>query len=52
MLSGAYSPMRAYARSKLALAMFTFELDKWLVSDPITVNCMHPGTLLDTKMVR
>lgn len=48
----AYAPMHAYARSKLALAMFTMELSQRLAKEPITVNCLHPGTLLDTKMVR
>lgn len=52
MLADHYRPMRAYARSKLALAMFTFELGERLEKDHITVNCVHPGTLLDTKMVR
>ena len=32
--------------------MFTFELDHRLKADNITVNCLHPGSLLDTKMVR
>ncbi len=48
----AYTPMRAYARSKLALAMFSMELSDRLEAASITVNCLHPGTLLDTKMVR
>ena len=48
----AYTPMHAYARSKLALAMFTMELNERLGVTSITVNCLHPGTLLDTKMVR
>jgi NAD(P)-dependent dehydrogenase (short-subunit alcohol dehydrogenase family) len=52
MMDSYYSPMRAYARSKLALAMFTFELNERLSDKNITVNCGHPGTLLDTKMVR
>jgi NAD(P)-dependent dehydrogenase (short-subunit alcohol dehydrogenase family) len=49
-----YAPMHAYARSKLALAMFTMELNDRLKADndKTTVNCLHPGTLLDTKMVR
>ena len=51
-----YSPVLAYSRSKLALAMFTLELDLRLKAEKnpknITVNCMHPGSLLDTKMVR
>jgi len=48
----AYAPMQAYARSKLALAMFTMELSERIANAPMTVNCLHPGTLLDTKMVR
>ena len=47
-----YSPMTAYSRSKLALTMFTFEMDQRLAEENITVNCLHPGSLLDTKMVR
>ena len=47
-----YAPMHAYARSKLALAMFTMELSDRLEKGRMTVNCLHPGTLLDTKMVR
>jgi NAD(P)-dependent dehydrogenase (short-subunit alcohol dehydrogenase family) len=49
---GPYTPMNAYARSKLALAMFTMELSARLAEASITANCLHPGTLLDTKMVR
>jgi NAD(P)-dependent dehydrogenase (short-subunit alcohol dehydrogenase family) len=52
MMRDNYSPMRAYSRSKLALAMFTFEMDERLRGENITINCMHPGSLLDTKMVR
>jgi NAD(P)-dependent dehydrogenase (short-subunit alcohol dehydrogenase family) len=52
MLETGYTPMRAYARSKLALAMFTFELNERLQDKTIAVNCVHPGSLLDTKMVR
>ncbi len=52
MEKGAYAPMHAYGRSKLALAMFTMELSDRIANDPMTVNCLHPGTLLDTKMVR
>jgi NAD(P)-dependent dehydrogenase (short-subunit alcohol dehydrogenase family) len=39
-------------RSKLALVLFTFELAKRLEGEKITVNCLHPGSLLNTKMVR
>jgi len=52
MLERDYEPMRAYAQSKLALAIFTFELADRVKELDITANCLHPGTLLDTKMVR
>ena len=52
MLERGYDGMRAYGQSKLALAMFTFELAEELGETGITVNCLHPGTLLDTNMVR
>jgi NAD(P)-dependent dehydrogenase (short-subunit alcohol dehydrogenase family) len=52
MLERDYGLMRAYARSKLALAMFTFDLAEQLQAEEIAVNCLHPGSLLDTKMVR
>ncbi|MFZ0131584.1 MAG: SDR family NAD(P)-dependent oxidoreductase [Desulfobacterales bacterium] len=52
MINHGYSSMSAYARSKLALVMFTFELNERLKSKSIAVNCIHPGSLLDTKMVR
>ena len=52
MLDTGYRPMRAYARSKLALTMFTMALHERLQDSAITVNCLHPGTLLDTNMVR
>jgi NAD(P)-dependent dehydrogenase (short-subunit alcohol dehydrogenase family) len=52
MLERSYDPMQAYARSKLALTMFTFDLAEQIQTDEITSNCLHPGSLLDTKMVR
>ena len=42
----------AYARSKLAQVMFTFELAERLGDRDITVNALHPATLMDTNMVR
>jgi NAD(P)-dependent dehydrogenase (short-subunit alcohol dehydrogenase family) len=45
----------AYARSKLAQIMFTFELATRLEAageTGVTVNALHPATLMDTKMVR
>lgn len=52
MLERGYDPFDAYKQSKLALIMFTFELAKQLDPEKITVNCIHPGSLLNTKMVR
>jgi NAD(P)-dependent dehydrogenase (short-subunit alcohol dehydrogenase family) len=51
MLERRYSHMRAYSRSKLAQVMFTFELAE-RAGAAITANCLHPGSLMDTKMVR
>lgn len=42
-----YNGMRAYAQSKLANILFTYELARRLASDPaaagVTVNTLHPG---------
>jgi NAD(P)-dependent dehydrogenase (short-subunit alcohol dehydrogenase family) len=51
MLEHGYEPIRAYCQSKLAQIMFTFELIEH-VSSGVTVNALHPATLMDTKMVR
>jgi NAD(P)-dependent dehydrogenase (short-subunit alcohol dehydrogenase family) len=52
MLERSYDPWRAYGQSKLALTMFTFDMAEQLKEQEITANCLHPGSLLDTKMVR
>jgi len=52
MLERDYDGMRAYCQSKLALIMASFELADRLDPAEVTVNALHPGTLLDTKMVR
>ncbi len=52
MLERHYDSMYAYRQSKLALVMASFELAGRLDPEEITVNALHPGTLLDTKMVR
>lgn len=51
MLERRYEGMRAYAQSKLALVMFTFDLAEELGSTGVSVNCLHPATLMNTKMV-
>ena len=55
MLEHGYDPLRAYGQSKLAQIMFTFELAERLERegyDGVSVNALHPATLMDTKMVR
>jgi NAD(P)-dependent dehydrogenase (short-subunit alcohol dehydrogenase family) len=52
MLARAYSGMRAYAQSKLAQVMLTFDLAAQLRDCGVTVNCLHPATYMDTTMVR
>jgi NAD(P)-dependent dehydrogenase (short-subunit alcohol dehydrogenase family) len=51
MLTRGYDGMRAYCQSKLALVMFTFDLAESLKGSGVTVNCLHPATLMNTKMV-
>jgi NAD(P)-dependent dehydrogenase (short-subunit alcohol dehydrogenase family) len=53
MLERRYDGMRAYAQSKLAQVMFTFELTERLRADgvDVTVNALHPASLMNTKMV-
>jgi NAD(P)-dependent dehydrogenase (short-subunit alcohol dehydrogenase family) len=54
MLERRYDDMRAYSQSKLAQVMFTIELAERLDAEGagVTVNCLHPASLMDTKMVR
>ena len=42
-LSQKYDGFRAYAQSKLASMMFTYELASRLNGEKLTVNCLHPG---------
>jgi NAD(P)-dependent dehydrogenase (short-subunit alcohol dehydrogenase family) len=53
MLERRYDGMRAYAQSKLAQVMFTFELAERLQADGagVSVNALHPASLMNTKMV-
>jgi NAD(P)-dependent dehydrogenase (short-subunit alcohol dehydrogenase family) len=54
MLKRHYDGWRAYQQSKLAQIMFTFELAARLHAageQGVTVNALHPATLMNTKMV-
>jgi NAD(P)-dependent dehydrogenase (short-subunit alcohol dehydrogenase family) len=46
-----YLPLRAYYQSKLANALFTYELAERLAPTGITVNCVDPG-LAATDLLR
>src|SRR5215467_11735135 len=52
MLTRGYSGSRAYAQSKLAQIMFTFDLARELDPATATANCLHPATYMATTMVR
>jgi NAD(P)-dependent dehydrogenase (short-subunit alcohol dehydrogenase family) len=52
MLTRNYTGSRAYAQSKLAQIMFTFDLARELDPTMITANCLHPATYMATTMVR
>jgi retinol dehydrogenase-12 len=43
-----YLSYRVYARSKLALLLFTRGLARRLAATPHTVNCLHPGIVATT----
>ena len=51
MLEKNYDDFHAYRQSKLALVMFTFDLAEELKGTGVNVNCLHPATLMNTKMV-
>lgn len=52
MLKKNFNSTLAYCQSKLALIMFTIDLADKLKDENITVNSLHPGTYLNTNMVR
>lgn len=52
MLEKRYDGMRAYAQSKLALIMFTFDLAEEFEGSGVSANALHPASLMDTRMVR
>jgi NAD(P)-dependent dehydrogenase (short-subunit alcohol dehydrogenase family) len=47
-----YTGTQAYYRSKFALVAFTFDFAEELANTAITVNCLHPASLMNTQMVR
>jgi len=51
-LERGYEAMRAYSTSKLAQIMFTFELAERLSDTGVSLNALHPASLMDTKMVQ
>ncbi|WP_397525637.1 SDR family NAD(P)-dependent oxidoreductase [Saccharopolyspora sp. 5N102] len=52
MLVRNYLGYRAYAQSKLAQIMYTFDLAEQLRGTGVTVNALHPATYMNTAMVR
>src|SRR3712207_2438863 len=46
-----YGPLRAYYQSKLANALFTYELAERLAGTGVTANCVDPG-LVATDLLR
>jgi NAD(P)-dependent dehydrogenase (short-subunit alcohol dehydrogenase family) len=51
MLEHGYSGSRAYGQSKLAQIMSGFELADRVPAAEVTVNSLHPGTYMPTKIV-
>lgn len=52
MLERDYDGDRAYAQSKLAMVADALALAEALDPAEVTVNALHPGSLMDTKIVR
>ena len=50
-LEHGYSGDRAYAKSKFAMVTAGFALAKTLPPEVVTVNSLHPATLMPTRMV-
>jgi NAD(P)-dependent dehydrogenase (short-subunit alcohol dehydrogenase family) len=52
LLERSYEPYRAYCQSKLAQIAWTFDLAPLWAPRGITLDALHPATLMDTAMVR
>ncbi len=52
MMEKNYQPLDAYRQSKLAQVMFTFSLAPHIEDDGITVNVLHPGSMMPTKLAQ
>ena len=52
MMEHGYAGIEAYRRAKLALIADTFTLAADVNPAEVTVNCLHPGSLMPTTMVR
>lgn len=51
MMEKSFSTSNAYSQSKLAQIMFTMSLAEQLDAAKVTVNALHPATLMNTRMV-
>jgi len=51
MMKNNYQTMSAYSQSKLAQIMYTITLAEQLDPAKVTVNSLHPATMMDTPMV-
>jgi NAD(P)-dependent dehydrogenase (short-subunit alcohol dehydrogenase family) len=47
-----YAGIEAYRRAKLALIAYSLDLADQLAGSGVTVNCLHPASLMPTTMVR